>query len=261
MIISGHPHLSSQWSEQEDDEEEEKEWWQQQIQHWRLWQRRQPWGRCWQYWVVISNDHDDQVTTLPTDSFASEQSELVHVPPCVLFSLSWFWDLGPFDHAFWGEYWISTLQSIFEYLNNISVLKVVCCYSFTFSWCSLQMSSKTASTSLWTTPNRPLHWAWFGCLGMMIVEMLDNAKNSTVNGGSKNTCLKIMSDVIWIFFCESRTSRSILNLRGGLSCFYVSYRSLENMTTWPFGIYSLSTAPLKLGQYPKKSIKAQPSWI
>ena len=99
--------------------------------------------------------------------------------------------------------------------------------------------------------------AWEWCL----VEMLDNAKNSAVNGGSKATTLRIMSDVIWIFFCESRASRSILNLRGGLSCFYVSYRSLENMTTWPFGIYSLSTAPLKLGQYPKKSIKAQPSWI
>ena len=99
--------------------------------------------------------------------------------------------------------------------------------------------------------------AWEWCL----VEMLDNAKNSAVNGGSKATTLRIMSNVIWIFFCESRASRSILNLRGGLSCFYVSYRSLENMTTWPFGIYSLSTAPLKLGQYPKKSIKAQPSWI
>ena len=41
-----------------------------------------------EYWVVMSMDHDDRVTTLPTDSFASEQSELVHVPPCVLFSLS-----------------------------------------------------------------------------------------------------------------------------------------------------------------------------
>ena len=46
-------------------------------------------------------------------------------------------------------------------------------------------------------PTTALARLWCLCLGMrMFVEMLDNAKNSAVNGGSKTTSLKIMSDVI-----------------------------------------------------------------
>ena len=88
----------------------------------------------------------------------------------------------------------------------------------------------------------------------MIVEMLDNAMNSTVNGGIKNTSLKIMSfefssvrvELVEVFSISGE-GRPLL-----LLCFLPLPREHDDLTFWNLlSLYS----PIKTGTISQKEHK------